>query len=181
MQESRSHRWVRRASSRGVTLIEASTVLAITAILATAAMPAFAAMIETRRIDGMATQLAADLHFARSEAVTRNESVRLSVHAACYVVHTGSVSDCRCTAEGTATCRAGATSIKVAGWLADEPVRVTANVASITFDPTLGTASPAGTLNVVGRSERAVRHVVSPMGRLRSCSPQPGVAGYRAC
>jgi type IV fimbrial biogenesis protein FimT len=167
--------------TRGVTLIETLTVVAVTAVLAMAAVPTMSAVIENRRIDGMAAQLAADVHYARSEAVARQQPVRLSMLGTCYLVHTGAARDCRCMPSQQAECTAGAHRLKAVAWDADAPVRVQANVSSIAFDPTLGTASPAGTLRVVGHSERAVHHVVNLVGRLRSCSLQGRVPGYRAC
>ena len=58
---------------------------------------------------------------------------------------------------------------------------VQANVASILFDPVHGTSTPAGTVRVIGSTGRELRHVVNVMGRVRTCSPQGGVSGYRAC
>src|SRR2546423_3727287 len=93
---------------RGVTLIEAAIVLAIVAIVASAAMPSFGAFIETRRLDGAATQLAADVRAARAEAIQRGSGVRLTLHHAswgdCYVVHTGGADQCRCDEDGAASC-----------------------------------------------------------------------------
>ena len=40
--------------------------------------------------------------------------------------------------------------------------------ASMRFDPVRGTATPAGTLRIVGAEGRAIHHVVSAMGRVRS-------------
>jgi type IV fimbrial biogenesis protein FimT len=54
-------------------------------------------------------------------------------------------------------------------------------VASVLFDPLHGTSTPAGTWRVIGTGGRAVHHVINVMGRVRSCSPQAAVPGYRAC
>ena len=173
---------------RGVTLVEASVVVAVLAIVASAAAPGMRGLIDTRRLDGAATQLATDIHYVRTEAVARNQPVRLSFHTQawgnCYVVHTGARADCRCNASGAATCAAPSQQIKTVALAGSDAVGVQANVNSILFDPLHGTSTPTGTLKVVSHSGRAVHHVVNVMGRVRSCSPTgavPAVPGYRAC
>ena len=64
---------------------------------------------------------------------------------------------------------------------ATERVTLVANAASVLFDPLHGTATPTGTLRVTGASGRAIHHIINVMGRVRSCSPQAAVPGYRAC
>jgi len=173
---------------RGFTLVESSIVVAISAIVVTAAAPSFQGFIEKQRLAGVADQLASDIQFTRSEAVLRNAALRLSLQrtdwGSCYVVHTGAADDCRCHAAGPAECRDGAQQIKTVALPAAERIDVQGNVASILFDPMHGTSTPAGTLRVVADSGRAVHHVVNVMGRVRSCSPRgeaAAVSGYRVC
>jgi len=60
-------------------------------------------------------------------------------------------------------------------------VRVEANANSVVFDPLHGTSSPTGTFRLIGTDARAVHHIVNIMGRVRSCSPQAAMPGYRDC
>jgi type IV fimbrial biogenesis protein FimT len=172
-------------SQHGVTLVEACTVVAVLAILASTATPNLQGLIDSRRLDGAATQLATDIQFVRTEAVARNLPVRLSFHAtaegSCYVVHTGNADQCDCDAPGPATCTGDARQIKTVALTAADRVSLQTNVASVLFDPLHGTSTPTGTLRLVGRQGRAVHHVVNVMGRVRSCSPQGAMPGYRAC
>ncbi len=175
----------RSAAQRGITLIEAAIVLAVTAIVASAAAPGLQRVIDARRLDGAATQLAADIQFVRTEAVARNEPLRLSFHAvtpgSCYVIHTGAADQCSCAASGPAQCSGSAREIRTVTLAATDRVGLQANVGSLLFDPLHGTSSPTGTLRLTGANNRAIHHIVNIMGRVRSCSPQAAVPGYRAC
>ncbi|MBC8058386.1 MAG: GspH/FimT family pseudopilin, partial [Rhizobiales bacterium] len=141
-------------AQRGVTLIEACVVLAVVAIVAGSAAPAMQGLIDARRLEGAATQLATDIQFIRSEAVARNEPLRLSLHdtaaGSCYVIHTGDAGQCDCAAPGLAQCSGAAQQIKTARLQAAERVRLQANVGSVLFDPLHGTSTPSGTLRVIG-------------------------------
>jgi type IV fimbrial biogenesis protein FimT len=170
---------------RGLTLAEACCVLAITAILLTIGVPTLRDVLDARRLEGIANQLASDIQFARTEAVARNEPLRLSLHPApggsCYVIHTGPADHCSCNADGPARCLAGAQSMRTVVLATVDRVALQANVASMLFDPLQGTASPASTLRVIGTRDRAIYQVVNILGRVRSCSPRAAVPGYRAC
>lgn len=171
-------------NERGFSLLEAAIVVAIVAIVGAAALPSFTALIDARRLDGAATRLAADLQLARTEAVARSRSLRLSVgagaDATCWVVHTGAAADCTCSAAGVA-CTNGALAIQSIVLPTAERVAVDGNVSSIVFDPLHGTSTPSGTLSLSDVRGRTVRHVVNVLGRVRSCSPAGAVAGYPSC
>lgn len=61
----------------GFTIIELLVVVAMVAILATVAAPAFSTMIKTSKIKGAASNLQMSMLKARGEAVKRNASVRV--------------------------------------------------------------------------------------------------------
>jgi type IV fimbrial biogenesis protein FimT len=174
---------------RGLTLVEAAVTLAILAVLACGAAPSFSGLIERQRLAGLAAQLATDVQFVRSESVLRNEALRLSFYNAawgsCYVVHSGSRSQCSCAvASSEATCIAGATQIKTVIVPTSSGASVQANVSSILFDPLHGTSTPTGTLRVVSPAAGSIHHVVNVLGRVRTCSPDgpiPALPGYRVC
>ena len=79
------------------------------------------------------------------------------------------------------TARGDATEIRTVVLPIGERIALQANVASMLFDPVHGTSTPTGTLRVLDSRGRAIHHVVNIMGRVRSCSPQGAVPGYRAC
>ena len=170
---------------RGITLIEACVTLAVAAVITTGAAPSMRQVLDARRLEGAASQLASDLQFVRVSAVARNQRLRFSLHndaaGSCYVIHTGGADACRCGDGGPAVCSGGANEIRTVRMPATDRVFVQANVASILFDPVHGTSTPTGTLRVIGTNGRELRHVVNVMGRVRTCAPQGQVGGYRAC
>jgi type IV fimbrial biogenesis protein FimT len=170
---------------RGLTLLELTIVVAITAIVAAAAAPSFAALVDARRLESAATRLATDIQLARSEAIARNRPLRLSLFtgtgATCWIVHSGAAADCRCSDVAGAVCGDGARTITGVALANSERVSVAGNVASIVFDPLHGTSTPTGTLRVVGARGSAVHHIVNVVGRVRSCSPEGAVPGYSRC
>ena len=53
--------------------------------------------------------------------------------------------------------------------------------ASVLFDPLHGTSTPSATFRILGRQGKAIHQVINVMGRVRSCTPTGGVAGYPNC
>ena len=181
----RSTQSPRRPSQRGLTLVESLISLAVVAVSLGAAAPGFQQMQERRQLEGASAQLATDLRHARSLAVARHAPVRLSVQlsegSSCYVVHTGSAGDCRCSGAGAAVCTAGAEALRTVGFEAGRRLRLTSSSASMLFDPDRGTVTPTGTLHLQASSGASLRQVVNIMGRVRACSPGSSMPGYPAC
>lgn len=171
---------------RGFTLLEMLVAVAIAGIVAAGAVPSLQQLLDRRRVEGHASQLAADLHFARFDAVTRNRLVRFSVFGragggTCYLVHTGMPGGCRCAADGVTSCEDGANPLRVVAFAADSGLWVESNVASLSFDPLHGTSTPAGVLQLRSVRGLGVQHVVNVMGRIRSCPPRVGAGGSGTC
>jgi type IV fimbrial biogenesis protein FimT len=70
-----------RPTSRGFTLPEVLTVVAILGLLAAVAAPNLGAMIRTQRVKTAAFDVMSSLLYARSEAVKRNASVTITPSA----------------------------------------------------------------------------------------------------
>lgn len=174
-----------RRALRGLSLVEACFAVLLVSLLATIAVPGLGALLDRKRLEVSANQLAADLHWLRGEALARSEALRLSIYptaqGSCTLVHTGQPADCRCEAGQAARCNAPAVALKTSHWPASKGIGVTANVSSLRFDPVQGTTTPTGSLRVSDRHGRGITHVVNIVGRVRSCSPEGRLPGYRAC
>jgi type IV fimbrial biogenesis protein FimT len=175
-----------RSLHRGLTLVELCTVMAIGSILVGTAAPSFDGYRNRRSLDGTAAETLTDIHYARSEAVARNTGVRVSFlnapdGARCIAVHTGNTADCSCGVGGVAQCSADAVLLKAQSLPVGHPVAVSANVGSMRVDPLRGNVAPSGTIRLGLASGAEVQHVVSTLGRVRSCSPQGKVVGYKPC
>lgn len=170
---------------RGVTLIECCVATAIVVTLASVGVPSLNEMRDKRLLAGVSSELENDLQYVRSEAVARNQSVRLTVQqvpgGACYVIHTGGSADCQCSTDGTATCAGSARALKSVPLSSNRRVSLASNSTSMLWHPDRGTVSPTGTLRLTLLDGKAVHHVVNILGRARTCSPQGLVSGHKVC
>ncbi|HNU11419.1 MAG TPA: GspH/FimT family pseudopilin [Rubrivivax sp.] len=175
------HRAHRR--QRGITLVEAGAVLAITSILLGSALPGFRQLRERQHLNGLAAQLETDLHLARSEAVAKNRIVRLSFggsgNQACYAIHTGNAGDCDC---GSGACSSGAELIATRKLEGKLPLAISSNSRSLAFSPTFGTVTPTATMRLSNLLGDEVRLIINITGRVRSCTPTSSLRSFQpAC
>jgi type IV fimbrial biogenesis protein FimT len=178
-------RKTRRVAQRGLTMIGTCMALAIAGILASAALRMLLEARTRAVAEGLSWDLSAGLRYARSEAVARNESVRISFYESragrCYVIHTGDRSDCRCEGDGPAQCDGGAVALRSSFQALGEPAHLVASVDSILFNARNGMAMPGGTVCVVPSAGRQIRHTVSATGRVRNCSPAAPAGACEPC
>jgi type IV fimbrial biogenesis protein FimT len=171
---------------RGFTLIELMVTVAIAVILITLAVPSFRSYTVKKKVEGTLAELASDIQFARSEAVSRNTTVRLTLGTNCYSVHPASgasitASTCTVTS-GTdiRTVRVDDTSAVV--------LASSGGLAYIDFDSVRGTAtfSPAATEGLINVTSTGIssafnfRARVTEFGRVQVCTTN-NVAGYSSC
>ena len=175
----------RSSRQRGLSCLEAMAALAVAAFAAGSAAPSFTQARERRHLEGTAMQLATDLRYARSLAATHRAPVRFAVQVqgadACYVLHTGSTNQCRCTSAGAVTCSGEAQALRVVGFRATDPVRLASGSTSLLFDPDRGTVTPTATIKLRGAGNQAVHQIINIMGRVRACTPGGAMPGFPAC
>lgn len=64
-----------RSRQTGFTLIELLVVIAVLGIIAAMAAPSFSEMVARRRVEGAVAEMSSDLQYARSQAVSDNDTV----------------------------------------------------------------------------------------------------------
>jgi type IV fimbrial biogenesis protein FimT len=170
---------------RGITLFELSAAMGIVAITAATALPSFQGLHDSRRLEGVARELATDIGYLRSEAVARGQRLRVRFQegpaGSCYVIHTGAAQACDCLNDGPAMCEAGADAIKSVFLPSRQRTALHANVESMLIDPSRGTVTPATTVSLRTPEGKELRQVVNIMGRVRGCAVNGAVAGMPAC
>lgn len=170
---------------RGLSLIEWLVTLSVGAVLLASAVPGLNHWLQRERLLGSAALMASELQLLRQVAIARNEPLRFSLYPSadgiCTVIHSGEPGLCRCDTIGAATCAAGGTVLSQGHWPIGAGVAVSANVASLRFDPDAGTVTPTGSIRLVDGRGAGITHVINILGRVRSCSPGGGVTGYAAC
>jgi type IV fimbrial biogenesis protein FimT len=171
---------------QGVTLYELAVALAVAATAATIAVNGTESMVQRAALRSTAAEVATDLQHVRSMSVARNQTLRIAfgtfeTDGSCYVLYSGAMGACQCTAAGQAICPASGEVLRAVFLPPAGRVRIRANVSTMSYDPRVGTVSPAGRIDVIGRDGRSLRHVVSLMGRVRTCSPGGSVNGVPVC
>lgn len=170
--------------ARGVTLIELIVVIAILTVLAMVAIPSFTGFLAKKRVEGVLTELTTDLQFARSEAVQRNTSVRVTFGTSCYVIHTVDSTDTSC-APSTDVLRIKLVQLDAASTVSLSPNN---SLTYLMFDSVRGMATwdgtntASGSVNITSSvGSRQLRTSVTAMGRTQTCSPNSSITGYPAC
>ena len=153
-----------RLRRHGFTLTEVMVTLSIIAILLAIAVPSFAWMFASLRVQGASAEFGTDLHYARTEALRQRTAVSVTSNA-----------------EGSGyAILAGATILKN---VALPPgVTVTAQ-RSVQYDAMRALAAPEAQSFVFatsgGGSQLTV--VTNVMGRVQYCSPSGSMGGYPTC
>jgi type IV fimbrial biogenesis protein FimT len=172
----------------GLTLIELLVTLALVGLLAGIAVPAMGRFVDAARLRSAAEALSQELRWARSHALTHQQSVYFSVFISaeewCYGWGTPPVCDCRADDRSSSACHSGRDDQQQPHHRLSEDfpaveLNTTRPAASRTlrFSPVRGTAS-ADSFSLRNRAGE-LRVIVSPLGRVRICSN--GQAGYPAC
>jgi type IV fimbrial biogenesis protein FimT len=183
MQPARSTRPRSHRSASGFTLLECMLALAVAAIVVSLSVPGFGAARARRHVEGAAAQVQTDMELARSEAVRTRRAIHLRFNNAggnCYLLYTGPLNSCSCTAAGHSSCITGSQPLRTQT-LDREGVQLQSNVNTMTFDPVQGTVTPTGTVRLEGRENLSLRVIVSLLGRIRTCTPSVGMPGYKRC
>ena len=190
----------RRPAVRGVTLIELLIVVAIVALLLTLVAPSFKRMIEVQRLRGINAQLVTDLQFARSEAVTRNAYMRVTLGedatTSCYTIYTYTSNATRCDCTQPTPCTAaGQVEVRTVRIPKSGGVTVKRDVGmpiEFAFEPIAGALYKIPTdfltrpltrydITATIDTERTLRTTVGLGGRPTVCAPTGSKMQVTAC
>jgi type IV fimbrial biogenesis protein FimT len=202
---------MRNRQHRGFTLIELMIVIAIVGVIAGLAGPFFVDYLRMQRLKGIAAELATDLAYARSEAISRRSYVQVRVQnnstMSCYIISaratetdSGYLCDCtaalpagRCIEPGTtevktvqvpASMQVSFATTLVGGQTSMRPV-LTINPRSggvHLYGGAEGWATDFFTIDTQLDSTRRIRSSVEPSGRVKTCVPSGSVVtGMPAC
>lgn len=200
-----------RAWSRALSLVELMIVIAIGALIIGLAAPSFSDYIVTQRVRSIHAQLATDLQFARSEAISRSAFVSVRFQfttgasgASCYVIYTrpepdgGNPITCDClAAEGSRCAAFPAQTTEVRTVVVPNSLRVSLRVGggnpdTLTFDPRTGgrkvlpsddpiLVADGYPVDTSADTPRTLRAVVLPSGRPEICTPSSSTLGGNTC
>lgn len=170
-------------TSRGATAIEAVLTAVLVAILVGLALPSFRASIERHRVEGVTAQFKADVRYAYSEAIARGEPVHLTFAqtpaGSCYVISTPQ--PCPCDTTGQAVCRQHSETLRTALLPQSSGIKLTANVARMTFDGYRNTVTPAAAIDITSRGRAALQAIVNIVGRTRVCDRSVSGPDLKRC
>ena len=193
----------RKRRQPGLSLIELLVGVLIVGLLILVATPSFSRFIDTQRLRSISSALVTDIQFVRAEAASRNVKVTLAFDRTgsamtCYVVMTGTRSQCDCKrTPGTDVCPGGDhREIRTVQVLRDVRIEVgipsTQTVSALRFDPATGRVEVA-TLDVFSQpgppfridvshpTIGTLRTEIEVTGRPLTCSPGGQVSGVPAC
>jgi type IV fimbrial biogenesis protein FimT len=170
----------------GFSLVECLVSVTVVAIVAGLAIGQWGNSHNSRRLLGHIDELIQDMHWARSEAVARGASVRLSLlnesnGQACYVIHTGEASACTCGSNINQACSSSAQALKVVKLDAAERLSLSYTSKSILWNSSTGMVTPTGTVRLEHPETGRIHVIVNIMGRIRTCSARGTLAGHPAC
>lgn len=177
----------------GFSLVELLVVVSIVSILAALAVPSVSTALARSKLRSAGEQLRSDINLARSEAVKRNVSMRMSFNVNgvnwCYGIKANAGCDCTITdSTDSSFCFIDSTgggtplsSVVSSSAYPDIVMETSPFGGSLSFSPirpALDAGSATLTSSTAGGS---IRVLASSMGRVRFCSPSASLSGYPAC
>jgi Tfp pilus assembly protein FimT len=160
-------------SNQGFGLYELIVTIGVISIILGFSIPSLSRLVQVHRMQGASESLRSDIQMAKITALGTGKKVRLDFlvnkTGSCYVIYQGMPSSCSCAADGTPMCREGGSLVGHASLRGSTGISLTANVKSLTIEPTQGFVTPAATMRLEGSRSAHLHHVISLTGRIRTC------------
>jgi len=181
---------MKRYKQSGFSLIELLITVAVLGILVAVAAPSMFETLERRKLKGAAERAFADFQFVKTEAIKRNQFVRLdftgfgSGNDWCYGFKVNANCDCTETDSSQADfCEIDGLKQVVNQDTYDGAVTLSNTSlpfsGAASFNPMRGTTT-SGTIEFEIANGASIKVIVSTLGRIRICSDS-SVGGYRPC
>ena len=167
-----------RNTTGGFTLVELLVVIALVAIILALAAPSFTGTLARKRLEGVASELATDIQYARSEAAQRNAAVGIVFGANCYVIYVvGNMDADSCTVLNSP--EPALKTVQISDGVSLNFVPPVARPPFMAFDPVRGMAVDAtGAIDLSGYVNLShsagtwqIRAMLTKAGRVKLCSP----------
>lgn len=186
--------------SQGLTLVELMVVIAVLGIVLAVAIPSFGDMLARKRVQLIASELASDLAYARTEAGLKSVGVytyfQKNTEMSCYLLaqRTVGVGNCDCTRAVGTVCQGvlGSREIKTIQILKStgvaikvlRPEVIVNGVTGLKFIPPRLEPAPLD-LAVLVESSRGsqpkLQIELNAMGRVKICCPDGSFNGVQPC
>jgi type IV fimbrial biogenesis protein FimT len=174
-----------RSAKRGLSLVELLCTLCISASTLLASANGMRDLMQSQRLQSVATELEGEIALAKSTAILHGQTVRLTVQpidqGSCIMIHTGAKDACKCGTSGLPVCETTTQLMHVQRHDSRTGVRYLTSDMSLTFSAHRGTVTPTATFKVSDSTGRTLHQIVNVMGRTRTCTPKGQVPGFKLC
>jgi type IV fimbrial biogenesis protein FimT len=180
------------SKTQGFTFIELMTAVAVLSVLVATGLPSFAGYLEKNRLKSAAETLAADMHYARSEAILRGAGANVNLSfttdsgtAWCYGMTIDASCDCTVTdITDTDACVIPTAGIDVLKVVNSTDFQTDVSMTSVTFTGSTAGFSSTRNLGASGAvslqaTGRQIDVSLTSLGRVRVCSDSD--LGYESC